>query len=120
MNAKNQNNDINNSINEENKLENAPKTKKEILIKYFIEKDAKKIKIFGEKFVKNNKDKCHYIYENKKYELTKEFDLRNYNKSNEILEIKLTGINNVINMSNLFAYCESLIEVPVISEWDTR
>jgi len=31
-----------NSINEENKLENAPKTKKEILIKYFIEKDAKK------------------------------------------------------------------------------
>ena len=55
------------------------------------------------------------IYENKENELTKEFDLTNYIKSNEILEIKLTGINNITNMSYLFEHCESLIEVPDIS-----
>ena len=77
---------------------NKTKTKNEILIKYFIKKDDKKIKIFGEKFVENNKDKCKYIYDNKEYELTKEFDLTNYNKSNEILEIKLTGINNITDL----------------------
>ena len=94
-------------------------TKKEILIRYSIEKEDKKIKIFGERFVENNKDKCKYKYENKEYELTKKFDLTNYNKSNEILEIKLIGINNIIDMSYLFDKCESLIEVPDISDWDT-
>jgi len=28
-----------------------------------------KLKIFGEEFVKNNKDKCKIIYNNKEYEL---------------------------------------------------
>ena len=94
-------------------------TKNEILIKYLIKKDDKKINIFGEEFVKNNKDKCKYIYENKEYELTKEFDLTNYNKSNKILEIKLIDINNITNMSCLFYECRALIEVHNISEWDT-
>ena len=94
-------------------------TKNEILIKYLIKKNAQKINIFGEEFVRYNKDKCKYIYENKEYELTKEFDLTNFDKSNEILEIKLTDINNITNMSYLFCFCYSLIEVPDISEWDT-
>ena len=98
MTINNQINEINNITKKENKIKN----KNEILIKYLIKKDDKKINIFGEDFVKNNKDKCKYIYENKEYELTKEFDLTNYNKSNEILEIKLIGINNITNMSYLF------------------
>ena len=71
---------------------NKAKTKNEILIKYLIKNEEEKINIFGEKFVENNKDKCKYIYENKEFELTKEFDLTNYNKSNEILEIKLFNL----------------------------
>ena len=112
---------INNKVKccnfEENSLIKT-KTKNKILIKYLIKKENEKINIFGEKFVENNKDKCKYIYENKEYELTKEFDLTNYNKSNEILEIKLSDINNITDMSYLFDHCESLIEVPDISEWD--
>ena len=92
----------NNIINKGNKLENKIKTKNEISIKYLIKKDDKKTNTFGKDFAENNKDKCKYIYENKEYELTKEFDLTNYNKSNEILEIKLIGINNITNMSYLF------------------
>ena len=67
MTLKNKNNEINNIIKEENKT----KTKNDILIKYLIKKDDEKINIFGANFVKNNKDKCKYIYENKEYELTK-------------------------------------------------
>ena len=115
MNINNKNNEINNIIKKENKI----KTKNEILIKYLIKKNAQKINIFGEDFVKNNKDKCKYIYETKEYELTKEFDLTNFNKSNKILEIKLIDINNITNMSCLFHKCKSLIEVHNISEWDT-
>ena len=125
MNINNNNihNDIKNIINEKDiniqfnnimNIYNLMKPKNEISIKYLIKKDDEKINIFGENFVKNNKDKCKYIYENKEYELTKEFDLTNYNKSNEILEIKLTDINNITNMSYLFYDCESLIEVPDI------
>ena len=117
MNSKNQNNDINNTTNKENKLEDDKKPKDEILIKYLIKKDDDKINIFGENFVKNNKDKCKYMFENKEYELTKEFDLTNYNKSNKILEIKLNGIYKVIDMSYLFHDCGSLMEVPDISDW---
>jgi len=63
MNINNKNNEINNIIKKENKI----KTKNEILIRYLIKKDDKKINIFGENFVENNKDKCKYIYENKEY-----------------------------------------------------
>ena len=45
------------------------------MIKYLIKKDDKKINIFGEDFIKNNKDKYKYIYENKEYEWTQYFDL---------------------------------------------
>ena len=46
--------------------------KNEILIKY---KVNQKENIFGFDFVENNKQICKYIYEDKEYELTDEFDL---------------------------------------------
>ena len=91
----------------------------EILIKYKIEKGDKEICIFGENFVKNNKDIGKYIYENKEYELKSKFNLKNINKLKDILEIKLINIEKITDMSYLFDKCESLISVPNISEWDT-
>ena len=93
--------------------------KNEITINYKIDKDSKIIFIFGEKFVKNNKNICKYIYENKKYELINIIDLTNIEKSKYILKIKLIGIKNVTNISFLFEGCKSLISVPDISDWDT-
>ena len=41
--------------------------------------DKNKIKIFGSRFVENNKDKCKIIYEEKEYELKEHL---NYDKNN--------------------------------------
>ena len=77
-------------------------------------KEKGKIKIFGYDFVKNNKDKCKIIYNNKEYELTEYFN----NIDNE-LKIKLKGITKITNMSCMFYNCSSLSSLPDISKWNT-
>ena len=98
-------NDIKNIINEKNIKKQYDKImniyalmneKDNITIIYKINEGDKEINIFGSFFVKNNKDKCKYIYDGKEYELSKTFDLSNYNKSNGILEIKLIGIKMLL------------------------
>ena len=118
MNTQSINKNIKNNKQITNKLVDNKSIKNEITIKYKVEKVNNKIKIFGEDFVKNNKDKCKYIFKNKEYELTDKFDLKNYDNSKGILKIKLTGLNKVTDLSHLFDYCESLLEVPDISELD--
>ena len=93
--------------------------KNEINIKYKINKDEESINIFGEQFIINNINICKYKYKNKEYNLSKQFDLKNFDKSKDILEIKLIGIKNVTNMSQLFHICKNLISIPDIWEWDT-
>jgi len=85
----------------------------EINIIYKINKN-KKIKIFGEEFEKNNKDKCKIIYDNKEYELKEEFEIKNKNESK--LNITLKNINNITNMSCMFFGCSSLLSLPDISK----
>ena len=74
------------------------KDKSEINIIYDINKEN--IKIFGNKFIQNNKSICKMIMDNKEYEITENFNAKNYNNSK--LKIKLKGINNVINLSYMF------------------
>ena len=61
----------------------------EINIVYAIN-DEKDINIFGAEFVKNNKDKCKMIIDNKEYEIVEECNVENYN--NNLLKIKLKGM----------------------------
>ena len=77
------------------------------------------IRIFGENFVKNNKNTCYIIYESEKYELTEYFKINNWRKD-KILEIKLIGINNIINASHMFDECKQLYLLPDISNWNTN
>ena len=77
------------------------------IIKYKINVNDEKIKIFGNIFVKNNKDKCKIIYEKKEYDLTEFFYINNY--KNNILEIDLKINNDIIDMSYMFDNCTSLI-----------
>ena len=88
-----------------------------------------KIRIFGETFVKNNKGRCKIIYEiyntmhldlSKEYELTEFFDEihRFYDYSTPI-SFKLKGINNIIDMSEMFSGCDLFQTLPDISKWDT-
>ena len=54
------------------------------------------------------------IIDNKEYEIESFYDVRNY--KNNILKIKLKGINNITNMSYMFYNCSSLISLPDISK----
>ena len=112
-------NDINNDndiMDKLNKIFNIYKimntkeeTNDEIVMKYHISKNDKKINIFGTEFVKKNKYLCKIINDNKEYELTDDFEIENNN--NNYLEIKLKGLKNITDMSHMFYNCSSLLSV---------
>ena len=95
----------------------------EITIQYKIKniKNTKSIRIFGDEFVKNNKEKCKIIINEKEIKLCSHININiNQINSNKIYEIKLIGINNIINMSYMFYKCSSLLSLPYISKWNTQ
>ena len=75
------------------------------------------LKILGEEFVKNNRNKCKIIYENKEYELEEYINIKN-NKKDKI-EIKIKGINNITNIGCIFHKYNSLSSLMDLSKWDT-
>jgi len=90
-----------------------------INIIYDINKENnKEIKIFGYMFVKNNNNKCKMIIDDNEYELTCECNIENYN--NNILNIKLKGVDNITNTSEMFNGCSSLLSLPDISKLNTN
>ena len=62
----------------------------EICCTYKIDKENKNLRIFGDKFVENNKDMCKIVYNENEQELSGTFNTENMN-TNE-LKIKLKGI----------------------------
>ena len=90
----------------------------EINIIYDIKGDEVYINIFGSKFVFNNQNKCKMIIDNNEYDITEKYYVKNYN--NNKLIIKLKGINNVTNISEMFSWCSSLSSLPDISKWNTN
>ena len=101
--------------NHENSINGSLKNKLHIIYynKYY---NDNIIKIFGDKFVVNNKNRCKIIYKKKKYELKKNFKSR-HNIS--VLKINLTGILGITNMSYMFHDCNYLKSLPDISKWNT-
>ena len=62
-----------------------------------------KIRLFGEKFVKTNKEKCKIIYKDKEYELTEYLeDIDSQHNYKEEILIKLLMNNNINNISYMF------------------
>ena len=98
--------------------ENSDDINSYIIIRYKIENGLKKIKIFGKNFYKKYKNICKIIYEGKKYKLTEYFKIKNSNKN--ILEIRLSVINNIDDISYMFDDCSSLISIQDISKLDTN
>ena len=90
-----------------------------ITLRYKITKKVDKIKIFDSKFVNNNKFNCDIIYNNKNYELCDYFNIKNFNNLEDMLEIKLIGVNNITDMSNMFYRCFSLNSITDVTKWDT-
>ena len=81
------------------------------------EEEEQIINIFGAEFVKNNKILRKMIIDEKEYEISEKYKITNFN--NNILEIKLKGIDNVTNMNGMFNGCKSLSSLPDISKWNT-
>ena len=79
-------------------------------------KGENNIKIFGSKFVENNKNICKMIIDNNEYELSEIYNAERNNK----LKIKLKIINHITDMSYMFYGCSSLLSLPDISEWNTK
>ena len=101
----------NNKIIEEKYLD-------EITIKYKFGND-KKIRLFGYNFVVNNKQNCKIVVNGEEQELCEWLDISNIKSKKYLLEIKLKGINNIINMSYIFSNCTSLISCSNISKMNT-
>ena len=86
----------------------------------------KKIKLFGQKFIINNKTKCKLNINNAYYELfdslliSKDLE-KQISSNNGIFEIKLCVDKNeyLTDMSHMFKDCSSLIFLPDISELNT-
>ena len=79
-----------------------------------------KEKIFGERFVKNNKKICKIIINGKEEEICSYLlNYKNYIIKDK-LEIKLRGIKNIIDSSFMFSGCLSLSSLPNISKWNVK
>ena len=87
-------------------------------LKYF-GYDIQIIKLFGEYFLENNKDKCKMSIEGKEYEIKemiKKSEFKDYgiNEKFKVLQVILKG-EGIKNMSYMFSDCESLIKVDLSS-----
>ena len=81
--------------------------------KIILDKKVNRIKIFGAKFVINNKNNCHLNYKDKELEL-KEFiyitELKQEQEEDEF-EIELKLLDNITDLSYMFDSCFSLLSV---------
>ena len=81
----------------------------EILLRYKINYTDNTIKLFGKKFVDNNKKSCRIIIDNKENKICTYLDKNKIDQNKQILEIKLK-INKPLNtMKDMFSNCDSLI-----------
>ena len=108
-----------------NKKINIPKKLNSMTMRYKINRTDIKLRLFGEIFVKNNKNNCNIIIDGKTQELIEHIEINEKMRENGYLEIKLKEKKTVINMSHMF--CRGikendkmlLIEIPDIEKWDT-
>ena len=69
-----------------------------------------KTKIFDNKFIYKNKDKCKIIYKNKEYELKEYFEeLDNNYKNEEKISLILRIDRNITDINGMFYGCDELL-----------
>ena len=78
----------------------------------------RKIKLFGKEFVNRNKKICSIKHNEIEMELT-EYIIVDEAQRDDILEIKLKGIDKMTDMRFMFYDCPDLLAVPDISYLDT-
>ena len=76
------------------------------LLAYRINQKEKRIKIFGENFVKNNKDKYFIKHKEKRYDLKEYFKINDFTE--DLLYIVLIGLEKKSDRSYMFHNCNLL------------
>ena len=98
-------------------------TAKEPKLQYKIFEKEEKIKIFGDLFVKNNKDNFKIVLINdEEKELAEFYDLKAYpvNQKKKIIEFQLKQIKDeVTSLSMMFQDCKNLISIKDLSMIET-
>ena len=87
-------------------------------LKYKLDKENDKIRLFGEYFINQNKNNCNLIINGEEKELCEYYD-NNDDFDNDILYVKLFINKNFNDMSFMFYKCSSLLSLPDISKWNT-
>ena len=124
------NNDNNEIINDENIVDEITiiysktnvKSKNmfdKLVNKVFSTETVSEFKLFGEQFIKNNINKCKIIIDGREYKLAS-YIKEIYNEYIYFLELKLTGVSKVKDMSYMFCGCLSLTAVSDIDKLDTK
>ena len=85
-----------------------------------------KLRLFGEEFVKNNKNNCIIEINGKTQELVEHIDITEKMKMDGYFDIKLKEIKTITNMSHMFCRGNTaddamlIISIPDIANWDTK
>ena len=95
------------------------KINNQIIILYKINRNKNFIRIFGNEFVKNNKNICKLILYDKEQELQERINIQNLDDKNEILTIKLNDIQNITNLKGMFCDCSELLYILDFSKLNT-
>ena len=113
-------NEINNDKNLLNKLNklftlykmmtNKEEKNDKITIRYKFNPNEERIKIFGKKFVENNKNICKVEFAEKEFQFQEYFNNKEYKLAGEI-DIGLRNLNYVTNLSYMFYGCSSLLSL---------
>ena len=91
-----------------------------ITLKYKLEQDVTKVRIFGQKFVENNQSLCTMIFNENEYLIQEYLDIpNNFNKTEKEITINLIDINNLTDISYMFS-STSFFSSPDIHKWDTK
>ena len=77
------------------------------------------MRIFGDKFVEENYDKCYLILNNKEMRLTTRISYVKQNEADDLLEIKLIETKKITSLNSMFGGCKTLYSLDDFSEWDT-
>ena len=84
------------------------------IITYNIDDIKNKTNIFGEDFIKNNKDNIELIIEGEKHELCKNYTFKQYG----INKVEIIEKNKINNFSFMFRDCSSLSSINSLKNWD--
>ena len=76
------------------------------------------MRIFGDKFMEENYDKCYLILNNKEMRLCTRISYSKKNEEDDLLEIKLIETKKITSMNSMFRGCKTLVSLDNFSQWD--